>query len=345
MVTDSIILPDAPAIAGLSFRHIRGVQDADAVYAIHLGRKEHDQVDPLSTLESLPSREQILATFSQMVAENRSDRSLIAQVDERVVGYSRITSWPEGDKTWVYLTLGWILPEWRGRGIGTAMLHWLEARIRQLAAADGARASPNEKCEFAANASSTEREATALLLNEGYYVGYTLLEMGLDASTLAPTHSLPAGIKVQPVLPEQYALIATSVREAYQNEYKGGRFNEESDLDAAAYAAELSQPKHDPTLWQVAWDGNQVAGQVLAVVEQGRAEVFEVSVRPAWRRRGLGHALVSRAVHGLRAHGVDVIRLHTNANFPTRAKDLYQSVGFRVLKEFPRYRKSFSEVS
>ena len=101
-----------------------------------------------------------------MVAENRSDRSLIAQVDERVVGYSRITSWPEGDKTWVYLTLGWILPEWRGRGTGTAMLHWLEARIRQLAAAEHLY----EQCEFAANASSTEREASALLLNEGYRV-------------------------------------------------------------------------------------------------------------------------------------------------------------------------------
>ena len=30
-MTDSILVPDAPAIAGLSFRHIRGVQDADAL--------------------------------------------------------------------------------------------------------------------------------------------------------------------------------------------------------------------------------------------------------------------------------------------------------------------------
>jgi mycothiol synthase len=262
-------------------------------------------------------------------------------VDESVVGYSRIISWPEGDGTWVYLTLGWILPEWRGQGIGTAMLHWLEARICQLAAAE----HPNEKSEFAANASSTEREATALLLNEGYYAGYTVLEMGLDASTQVPTPTLSAGIRVQPVLPEQYALLAESVQEAYQNEYPGGRFSEEYDFDTTAYAAELSQPKHDPTLWQVAWDGDQVAGQVLSVIEHGRAAVFEVSVRPAWRRRGLGRALVARAVHGLRARGMDVIRLHTNSNFPTRAKDLYQSVGFRVLKEFPRYRKSLRFLS
>ena len=333
-----IILADAPAIAGLIFRPLRGVEDADALHAIHVGRKDHDGVDPLSTMESLPSRDQVLASLSKAVVENQHDQYLVAQVGERVIGYSRIQSWPEGDGTWVYLTLGWVLPEWRGKGIGTAMLHWTEERIRRLAAAE----HPNEKCEFAANASSTEKEATSLLLHEGYRAGYTMLEMGFYVSGPAPVHPLPSGINVRPVLPEHYPLIAASVRDAYQHEYEGGRFNEESDFDLAAYAAQLSAPKHDPALWQVAWDGNQIAGQVLSVVENGRAEVFEVSVRPAWRRRGLGRALVSRAVHGLRTRGIDVIRLHTNSDFRTRAKDLYHSVGFRVLIEFPRYRKAFN---
>jgi hypothetical protein len=71
LVTHPIILPNAPAIAGLSFRHIRGVQDADAVYAIHLGRQERDQIDPLSTVESLPSRDQVFDTLSRLVADNR----------------------------------------------------------------------------------------------------------------------------------------------------------------------------------------------------------------------------------------------------------------------------------
>ena len=273
-----------------------------------------------------------------MAQENHQDRSLIAQVNERVVGYSRILSWREGDGTWVYLTLGWVLPDWRGQGIGTAMLHALEARIRQLAAAE----HPDEKCEFAANASSTEKEATALLLHEGYRAGYTVLELGLDISRPVPVHSLPSGIEVRPVSPDHYALIAASVREAYQNEYEGGRFNEEYDFDIPVYVAQLSEPKHDSKLWQVAWDGDQVAGQVLSVVENGRAAVFEVSVRPAWRRRGLARGLLSRALHTLRERGTDVIRLHTVAEFRTRARDLYGSLGFRVLKEFPRYRKSFS---
>ena len=47
-------------------------------------------------------------------------------------------------------------------------------------------------------------------------------------------------------------------------------------------------------------------------------------------------------LRALRQRGVAEIRLHTNASFPTRAMDMYRSVGFRVLKEFPRYRKALT---
>jgi len=333
MPTNTIVLRDAPELPGLSFRLIRGERDAEALHAIHAGRMAYDQVDPVSRFEDLPSCEGLRASLSQAVAEGHQDQWLVAEVEEQVVGYSEMDWWPEEDGTWVYLTLGWVLPEWRGKGIGTAMLHWAEDRFRGLAAAQ----HRNEKGEFAANASSTETEATALLLHEGYRAGYTVLELGLDLSLPLPTAPLPAGIDVRPVLPEHYELIATSIGEAYQHEYAGGRFQEE--YDAAAYAAQLCAPKHDPTLWQVAWAGDQVVGQVLSVVQNGLAEVFEVSVHPAWRRRGLAHGLLSRALHDLRGRGIDIIRIGTVAEFRTRARDLYYRAGFRVLKEFPRYRK------
>jgi mycothiol synthase len=340
MSADPIILADAPALAGLSFRHVRGEEDADGLRAVRVRSMAHDAIDPLSTLEGVPGSAQMLTQLAESAANGEHDRWLIAQIEENAVGYSRMGFWPESDGTWVYLTLGWVLPEWRGRGIGTAILHWTEDRIRRLAAAQ----HPNEKCEFAANASSTEGEAKALLLHEGYRAAYTVLEMELYASVPVPTPTaLPPGVGVRPVALDDYPLIASSIRAAYEQEYVGGRFGEV--FDAVEYVASWRKPIHDPTLWQVAWDGNQIVGQVLSVIENGRAEVFEVSVRPAWRRCGLARGLLLRALHGLRARGVDVIRLHTNSDFRTCARDLYQSVGFRVLKEFPRYRKSFDASS
>jgi mycothiol synthase len=334
VLTDPVVLPDAPALAGLSFRHIRGQEDAEALCAVRVGSVARDATDLLSTSEGVPEREQMSAMLSEAVADHEQDQWLAAQIGVDVVGYSRISFWPESDGTWVYLTRGWVLPEWRGKGIGTAMLHWTEGRIRNLAAAQ----HPGEKCEFAANASSTEPEAEALLLNAGYRAAYTVLEMGLDASVPLPAPTaLPAGIELRPASLEHFALIASSIQAAYQHEYAAGRFGEV--FDATAYIAGWQSPVHDPRLWQVAWDADVVAGQVMCIIEDGRAAVFEVSVRPEWRRHGLARALLLRALYALRARGVDVIRLHTSANFRTRARDLYQSVGFRVLKEFPRYRK------
>jgi len=89
-------------------------------------------------------------------------------------------------------------------------------------------------------------------------------------------------------------------------------------------------------LWQVAWDGDQVVGQVLSLVQHGRAEVFEVSVRPAWRRRGLARALLSRALLTLRGRGIDVVRLGTVSEFRTRAS------GCSAVRAFPWHKSGRS---
>ena len=56
MPTGSFQLPEAPAVPGLTFRHLRDEQDAAAVHALRGGCVEADQVDLLSTSEDLPSQ-------------------------------------------------------------------------------------------------------------------------------------------------------------------------------------------------------------------------------------------------------------------------------------------------
>jgi mycothiol synthase len=337
MPTDPITLPYMPDIEGLCFRPIRSEEDTEALYAVHAGRIAHDKVDLLSKIEDLPSRDGLRGALSQVVAAGKQDQWLVAQVNERVVGYSNQTeSWFEEDGVWVYFIGGWVLPEWRGQGIGTAMLHWGEHMARRSAASQ----YPNERFEFAANASCTEQDATALLLHEGYYVGFTTLEMRQDISIpLRAARPLPDGIEVRLVLPEHYPLIVSSIIESYQHEFPGNRFRGRVDR-VAYFSARLSDPKRDPNLLYVAWDGNEIAGQITVMIENGRAEVDQVSIRPAWRRKGLGRALLTRVLQDVRERGVEVIWLDTIAEYPTRAVDLYSSLGFHVIKEFQRYRKS-----
>jgi mycothiol synthase len=325
--------PDAPAIAGLCFRTVRGLSDAESLYAVHTRRAARDGIDFRSTFEDYPSLGSLQQSLSKAVSIDQQNQWLVAQLNDQVVGYSQLESWLEDDRTRVYLILGWVIPEWRNRGIGTAMLRWAEETCCHLAAS----CYPNEVFKFAANASSTEMDTTALLRYEGYQVAYTVLEMNLDPTAPIQVHPVPAGIEVRPVLPEDYFAIASSIGEAYRYEYDQGRYAEA--YDPADYTEGLRAEKYDPTLWQIAWDGEQVVGQVLSVIEGLRAEIIEVSVRPSWRRRGLGRALLSRTLQCLLARDVEDIRLRTVAEFRTRASDLYRSFGFRVLKEFQRYRK------
>jgi ribosomal protein S18 acetylase RimI-like enzyme len=267
-------------------------------------------------------------------AASAPERFPLMVLDDEVIAYGRIVDWTEADGMRVWLHLGWVAPRWRTPAVTTALLGELERRVRQLAEADGRR-----PWEFAANAGRDEPEATRLLLDNGYYVAYTVLEMALawHAFAAAARPVWPAGFTLRPATADDTPAIARSVADAYRDEYPGGRFSEQ--LDEAGYAAELARPPFDPALFQVAWAGDDVAGQVIPLIERGRAEIYEVSVRPAYRRRGLARALLARQLEVLRARGVEAVRLHTVAEFPTQAVALYRDLGFETVKVFPRYRK------
>ena len=318
---------------GPQLRPPRGEADAGALLAIRQECAAQDGFDPLSTVEALPTRDDLVAQLR--AAAYAPERYPLVEFNDQVIAYGRILDWTEGDGTHVWLHLGWVRPAWRKRNVGSALLRELEQRIRRLAAAEGA-----PRWEFAANASSTELEATQLLLDNGYRPGYSLLEMGLDwaAFDAAPRAPWPDGFTLRPATAADAPALARSVAEAYRDEYPDERYHE--PMDVAAYADELAGPRFDLSLAQVAWAGDEPAGQVIPLIERGRAEIYEVSVRPAYRRRGLARALLARQLDELRARGVAVVRLHTMAEFPTQAATLYQSLGFRVLKKFPRYRKA-----
>ena len=339
-MTDSYILSDAPSIPGLRFRPLAGVADADDLLAIHDARAGRDGIDPLSTTESVLTREDIVRSLEAMTESGTAGRTILAEIDGRAAGYNRFFDWTERDGTHVWLQVGWVAPEWRGRGLGTALLRWTEGRIRAEAARSG------DRWEFAGNASSTEVEATALLRDNGYRPAYTVVEMELDwerfdqldIEIFAKYPVANAEIAIRDGDAADAARIAASVDEAYRGEYDNGRYAEQ--FDPADYAEELAGEPHDPALWRVAWAGDEIAGQVIPLIERGRAEIYEVSVRPAWRRRGIARALLVEAIRELRRREIAVVRLHTVAEFPTRAVELYESLGFNRLKEFPRYRKA-----
>lgn len=329
----TVVVPGAPAIPGLTFRRFHGDADIAHLVAVREGCREADRIGPYSIAQRIPTEEEVARWLALVTAgENAMDSArdiLLAQVGGHVIGYNRVNWWAEQDGTWVYLHLGYLLPAWRHRGIGRAMLRWAEAHIRTLAAARAVA----DHAVFGANASSSERALTSLLREEEYRPAFSLLEMDLPEAAPLAEIALPAGIAVRQPCSEQYRLMWEAICDAYQ-----GRTTTyvPTEQDYQEFA---TNPHLIPALGHVAWDGGEIAGMVLCERHDELGVVAEVCVRRAWRRRGLARALLVRALLTLRAGEAQPIRLTVRASNETGARQLYESVGFRAVEEHVRYRK------
>jgi len=95
----------------------------------------------------------------------------------------------------------------------------------------------------------------------------------------------------------------------------------------------------DPSLWHIAWDGDQIAGYSLCRYRMGIGWVGTLGVRRAWRKRGLGEALLLHSFGEFHKRGKDVIGLGVDAANPTGATRLYQKAGMKVAAEYVIYEK------
>jgi mycothiol synthase len=95
----------------------------------------------------------------------------------------------------------------------------------------------------------------------------------------------------------------------------------------------LGSRGHDPGLWTLAWDGAELAGCSLAYPQRGSDTelgwVGTLGVRKAWRRRGLGEALLRTSFAKLWERGLRRVALGVDAQNVTGALRLYERVGMR----------------
>lgn len=328
---ETVSLPYIVAIPGVSVRRFRGETDYAAMLAVRESCRERDRLDPYSAREPLPTLDDIAQSFAGMPVN--SPDVLVAEEDGAMVGYGRLTWWTEEDGTGVYLARGWVRPEARGRGIGSALLVWGEARARAHAAGqpDAARMI------LAANASTTERDATVLLLDHGYAVVRRLSELRLGEGGLPDASALPDGVTLKPVQPEQYRAIYDGWKAAFAGHWGQIPASEE---DYAEFLADyVERSGRDTSLWRIAWHGDEAVGLVICSTRGPAGFVDQVGVRSEWQRRGIARALLLGALCELRRRGIREIRIYTDAEDGRGAKSLYQRAGFAEIKEYRLYRK------
>ena len=328
---EDIHITGAPQIPGLRFRHFRGDEDYAQILAIINGSKDADGVERSDTLEDITNNYQHLTNcdpFSDM---------LFAEINGKTVAYSRVFWYQEENGPRIYYTFGFMLPEWRRKGMGTAMLHWNEARLREIAAGH----PQNGRRFLQAEVSDGEGSTIALLERQGYRPARYGFEMKRALSEPFPEAPMPAGLEVRPVEPEHLRPIWDAASEAFRDHWGYSPPKEED------YQQWLNDPLLDPSLFKIAWEGDEVAGMVQNFVNLNENEEYErqrgytegICVRRSWRKRGLAKALIVQSMQMFKEMGMTETALGVDAENTSGALNLYKSCGYTVMKKNTTYRK------
>jgi len=317
--------PKGPAIPGVVFRHFRGKEDFPSIATIINASLTADESKERITVEEL------INIYAHPAHWDPKHDILIVEVDGKVIGYAN-TEWREedsGDR--LHFIDLYLAAEWRHSGLELAMQRTMECCIRKAVTAE----HTNAHHWLVSKAPETWQVRIEMLINLGYSpvrCYFEMLRPLLDDNL--PEVVLPTGIAVRPPLPEHYRAIWEASEECFRDQQDYVVPDEES------YRTWVATPGLDPSLWLVAWDGDQVAGAAINVIHEGTwGETDDLFVRRPWRNRGLGRALIVGSLHLFRARGLTTAGLGVDAENVSGALDLYESIGYRPYQRLVSYRK------
>ena len=245
-----------------------------------------------------------------------------------------------GPGAWMYRTWCFIRPEFRGQGIGRALLERLWARVQELVALRG-----GQPIILGARARDTQHAALTLYQQFSMRPARYFFEMSCDLGAI-PALQLPPGLRLLPWIECDDRAIWAASEEAFADHW--GVKPEPFEL----FEHRVNSGRLDREGSFIAWDGNEIAGGALnemgpaaaARRGQNRGWVGMLFVRRAWRKRGLGRALLIDSLLKAREMGHTAIGLHVDAENLTGAVRLYESVGFAVTATSVAYHRVYPET-
>jgi mycothiol synthase len=326
-------------LPNLRFRTFRGSADYPVITAIINACKDADGMEHSTTLEDIRN------TFAHLVHCDPYRDMLFAEVDGLDVGYAIVWWHVNSAGEWIGFSTGYVMPAYRRRGIGRTLLEFVELRLKEIAGQQietGQLSSAAPRYLFIV-AQEKELAKESLLKHTGYQAIRLELDMVRPDLENIPDLPLPPGLEVRPALPEHYHRIFDAANEAFRDHWCYIVEPEES------YQKMLAEPFFDPSLWRVAWDGDQIAGMVLSFINQAENEEFDrkrgytenICVLRPWRKQGLAQALIALSLKALKERGMEHAALGVDAENTSGATHLYEKMGYRVVSHGTIYRKAF----
>lgn len=252
--------------------------------------------------------------------------------DGVIRAYARLSKNPDAEKAHGF---GCVDPAWQRRGVGAALLGWLEQRTRQRFAEDTAGTGVPVAPRLRIGTEQQHGHQARLLESAGYTVVRYFNEMHRPLDQPLPANVLGNGLVLAAVAPDLHEQVRLAHNETFRDHWGSEPRDEES------WSFTVNHPLARPDLGAVVLDAvsGAVAGYQLAShdpdlaarrgVREGYTELL--GVRREYRGRGIAQALLADAMHRFSGAGMDVASLDVDSENPTGALALYTRMGYRAV--------------
>ena len=222
---------------------------------------------------------------------------------------------------------GRVHPGHTNRGIGSYLLEWAEERARQAIL----NASPEARVTMNCFAISLNQVAHDLFEKAGMQLVRHFFRMVIDLDNPPPQPRWPKGIEVRTIeVDKDEWMLTNAIVEAFRDHWGYVERSVEDEHERWMHYIKNSQD-FDPSLYFLAWDGDQIAGVSLcwkqAHDDHDMGWVEVLGVRRPWRKQGLGLALLLHSFGEIYRRGKVRAGLGVDAESLTGALRLYEKAG------------------
>ncbi len=255
----------------------------------------------------------------------------------KIVGYIEIWDTdPLPVSNWVWAR---VHPDFEGLGIGTELMTWAEQRLQETVI----RVPKDLRVAYTAGGLSTHMPTQRLMKDLGLSLKRYFWRMVTDLDKTPPEAVFPLGIEMKSFAEvNDLRQVYRAFNESFQDHW--GHVEQPEEERLAEWEHWISSDEEFmPTLWFLAMDGEEIAGVCLCrrreYEDPDMGWVNVLGVRRAWRKQGLGLAMLHYSFDKFRQMGKARAGLGVDAQSLTGATRLYEKAGMHVAREFLAYEK------
>jgi ribosomal protein S18 acetylase RimI-like enzyme len=252
---------------------------------------------------------------------------------QEVIDYSTV---PVRPRFW-----GHVHPDYLGRGIGTYLLNWAE----NLAQRVFDRVPADARVVFTLGRNTNNPLNHDLFVAHGYLpTGQAWQKMLIELTEDMPQDPpAPDGLRWVTMVEFNDTRKAYAAHRDAFHDHRGFIAEDFEVMYKRWSGYMLDEKVYDPTLWFMLMDGDTIAGYSYNMLENDthpdEGYVGQLGVLPAYRRRGVGNAVLLKAFHELWKRGKRKVSLFVDGSSLTGANRLYTGAGMHVKESYASYEK------